>query len=340
VDQEQLGSGFGSAQNSIRFNGSAALNNGLLQLTNGGSSEAGSAWFNSTVNITQFTNDFAFQLVNPNADSITFTIQNAGLTALGNSGGSLGYSGISNSISVKFDLYNNNGEGVDSTGLYQNGALPTTPASDLSGAGINLHSGDKFSVHMTYNGTTLAMSITNGTTGAVYNTSWSINIPQAIGSNTAYVGFTGGTGGLTATQNIQTWSFVSGTQQQAAAPIFSPAPGSYSATQSVTLSTPTPGASIHYTTDGSMPTVSSALYSQGIPVSAVRLSRPSQSPVATQQFSLQRSTPFPLTEGTVNLGAGLRRQRWRSTAAAIERNKTALTDGGASEAGAHGISRR
>ena len=51
----------------------------------------------SAVNISQFTNDFAFQLVNPNADGITFTIQNAGLTALGGMGGSLGYAGIANS---------------------------------------------------------------------------------------------------------------------------------------------------------------------------------------------------------------------------------------------------
>jgi Legume lectin domain/Chitobiase/beta-hexosaminidase C-terminal domain len=265
-----FGGGFGSAQNSFSLNGSAALSDGVLQLTNGGSSEAGSAWFNSAQNITQFTNDFAFQLVNPNADGMTFTIQNAGLSALGNWGGGLGYSGIGNSVAVKFDLYNNHGEGVDSTGLYQNGAAPTTPASDLSGAGINLHSGDKFSVHMTYNGATLAMSITDVTTGAVYNISWSINIPQVIGSNNAYVGFTGGTGGLTATQNIQTWTMVSGTPQlaTASAPIFSPAPGSYSATQSVTLASATSGASIHYTTDGSTPTSSSALYSRAIPVSA------------------------------------------------------------------------
>jgi hypothetical protein len=265
-----FGSGFGSAQNSMRFNGSAALSNGLVQLTNGGSTEAGSAWFNTTVNITQFTNDFAFQLVNPNADGITFTIQNAGLSALGNTGGSLGYAGIGNSVAVKFDLYNNSGEGIDSTGLYQNGAMPAMPASDLSSSGINLHSGDKFSVHMTYNGATLSMTITDGSTGAVYNTSWSINIPQVIGSNTAYVGFTAGTGGLTATQNIQTWSFVSGAQQQATAiaPIFSPAAGSYTASQSVTLSTPTPGASMHYTTDGSTPSASSTLYSRAITVSA------------------------------------------------------------------------
>jgi len=54
----------------------------------------------------------------------------------------------------------------------------------------------------------------------------------------------------------------------AAAPQFSPAPGSYTTAQSVTLSDSTAGASIYYTTDGSTPTTASTLYSAPIPVSA------------------------------------------------------------------------
>jgi len=45
-----------------------------------------------------------------------------------------------------------------------------------------------------------------------------------------------------------------------AAPSFSPAPGTYSSTQSVTISDTTVGASIFYTTDGSTPTTSSTKY--------------------------------------------------------------------------------
>jgi hypothetical protein len=37
-----------------------------------------------------------------------------------------------------------------------------------------------------------------------------VNIPSVVGASTAYVGFTGGTGGLTATQNVLTWSYASG----------------------------------------------------------------------------------------------------------------------------------
>lgn len=52
----------------------------------------------------------------------------------------------------------------------------------------------------------------------------------------------------------------------AAAASFSPAPGAYTGPQSVELSTTTPGAVIHYTTDGSAPTADSPVYSGPITV--------------------------------------------------------------------------
>ena len=53
-----------------------------------------------------------------------------------------------------------------------------------------------------------------------------------------------------------------------ATPTFSPAPGNYAGTQSVTLSDATPGAVIHYTTNGTTPTASSPTYSGAISVSS------------------------------------------------------------------------
>ena len=141
----------------------------------------------------------------------------SGLTATGPGGAGLGYGapspgghgGIPNSVAVKFDLYNNFGEGIDSTGLYVNGASPTIPAIDMTSSGVNLHSGDIMDVWMTYDGTTLSMQITDLTTQATFKTSWAINIPSTVGGNTAYVGFTGGTGGGTAMQDILSWVFTS-----------------------------------------------------------------------------------------------------------------------------------
>ena len=52
-----------------------------------------------------------------------------------------------------------------------------------------------------------------------------------------------------------------------ATPTFSPAGGNYLTTQNVTINCTTPGATIHYTLDGAIPTSSSSAYSTPIPVS-------------------------------------------------------------------------
>jgi polygalacturonase len=54
----------------------------------------------------------------------------------------------------------------------------------------------------------------------------------------------------------------------AAAPTFSPGPGTYGSAQTITLSDSTPGAAIYFTTNGATPTTSSARYSTPLNVSA------------------------------------------------------------------------
>ena len=65
-------------------------------------------------------------------------------------------------------------------------------------------------MRVTYNGTTLAWTITDATTAKTFSTSASVNIPSTVGGNSAYIGFTGGTGGSTATQEILTWTYTPG----------------------------------------------------------------------------------------------------------------------------------
>ena len=63
----------------------------IMRLTDGGASEARSAFFKTPVNVQSFVNDFSFVLTNANADGFTFTIQGTAPTALGAGGGDLGY---------------------------------------------------------------------------------------------------------------------------------------------------------------------------------------------------------------------------------------------------------
>jgi hypothetical protein len=203
-----FGSGFSAT--GMQFNGNAGLAGNRLQLSDTSTTfEANSAFWNQKVSVQSFTNDFTFQIANPGADGITFAIQGTSPTALGAAGGSLGYAGMTNSVAVKFDIYDNAGEGTNSTGLYVNGAVPTVPATTIGG-GVNLLSGDVMAVHMTYDGTTLTMTITDTSNPTqTYTTNWPVNIPATVGS-TAYVGFTGATGGLVATEQILTWSYSTG----------------------------------------------------------------------------------------------------------------------------------
>jgi hypothetical protein len=221
--------GFAGAGGLLSVNGSAEITGSVLRLTNGMEGEAGSAFSTAQQDVTKFTTDFEFSLSSPDGDGFTFTLQGNSATALGPTGGGLGYGpdtvggsgGIAKSVALKFDLFDNHGEGPDSTGLFTNGASPTTGsvspttgATDLTGAGINLHGGDVFDVAMAYDNTvipkTLTVAITDTATSALATEKYTVDIPTLVGGNTAFVGFTGATGALTATQDILNWRYRSG----------------------------------------------------------------------------------------------------------------------------------
>jgi hypothetical protein len=249
----RLGTGFTAG--AMVMNGNALLNGSILELTDGNQFEASSAWYATRVNIQNFVTDFTFQVTpGTTADGFTFALQANSTAALGVAGGPLGYGldsatntgGIPNSVAVKFDLYSNFGEGIDSTGLYINGASPTIPFVDMTGSGIDLHSGDVFAVHMVYDGTSLVMTITDTVTNAVFTHTWTIDIPTTIGATTAYAGFTGGTGGITATQNILTWTM-------GPTPVVGFAPASPIDFPDTVTGTPTAPMSITVTNSGGAP---------------------------------------------------------------------------------------
>jgi Legume lectin domain/Bacterial lectin len=202
--------GFAQNQETLQFNGNAALSGNLLQLTDGGINEASSVFYGSPLSVQSFTTDFTFQLTNTAADGFTFTIQNAGPGALGAHGGSLGYAGIGSSVAIKFDFHKNAGDPSDNcTGIFTDGAAPYG-GIDLTGTGIDLHSGDTMDAHISYDGTTLNLTITDLVTQATWSQAFTINIPAMVGGATAYFGFTAGTGSTSAIQQILSWSYEAG----------------------------------------------------------------------------------------------------------------------------------
>jgi endoglucanase len=201
------GGGFNAT--GLQRNGSAVLNGTRLRLTNGTSNQNSSAFYTTKVNVASFNTTFSFQLSSGSGtgDGITFCIQNNATTTIGGGGNGLGYQGIASSAAIKFDLFTDGGEGANPTGLFTGGAAPTTPSLDMTPNNVLLHSGHVFNVNLSYNGTTLTQTVTDATTGAVYTHGYTVNIPSVVGASTAYVGFTGSSGGAVATQEIISWTY-------------------------------------------------------------------------------------------------------------------------------------
>lgn len=205
----------GISPTNLALNGSSQVTAKRLRLTDGNNWEAGSGYFRMPVKITNFTTNFDFQMSNANADGMTFVLQNQSTTAVGPAGGGLGYGpdtagnspGISPSSAVKFDLYDNQGEGANSTGYYTGGVAPTIPAVNLTPSGLDLHSGHIFSVQLHYNGQMLTETITDAATHRSFTHGYAAALTKALGGNSAWVGFTAATGGLGVVADVLNWSY-------------------------------------------------------------------------------------------------------------------------------------
>ncbi len=81
---------------------------------------------------------------------------------------------------------------------------------NLAGTGIDLHSDDTMLAEINYNGTTLTLDLTDRVTLTRWSHAFTVNIPAAVGGNTAYVGFTAVTGAATANQEILSWTYAAG----------------------------------------------------------------------------------------------------------------------------------
>jgi hypothetical protein len=138
----------------------------------------------------------------------TFSAGQSALNVVGINGGGLGYQGITNSAAITFRSYDHSSSGLGLNGQF-------LAPNDLTGTGIDFNAAAQsdpphtFQATLTYDqaSTTLTETITDLTTNATKTLTYTVDLAAQVGGGTAYVGFTGATGGLNATQDVQTWTF-------------------------------------------------------------------------------------------------------------------------------------
>lgn len=198
-------SDFGPANvNSGSFNGYYSSNT-LFQLTDGSGGEATSGFSNSLQDVTGFVATFDYLATTASADgaALVFQTDPRGVAAIGAAGGSLGYGGsgaVTPSAAFEMNLYG--GSGIS----YQTGG--TTGGYQGTG-NLNLASQNPIHVTVRYSAGSLSATLQDSTASTATFRTFAANIPTAVGGSTARVGFTAGTGGLTATQSVQNFTFTS-----------------------------------------------------------------------------------------------------------------------------------
>ncbi|MDE3068684.1 MAG: hypothetical protein KGJ60_14200 [Verrucomicrobiota bacterium] len=200
--------------------------NNRLVLTDGNGNEDRSFFYKVPQYIGSFKASFTYEdvggdgITNSTADGFTFIVQNsdAGANALGGLGSALGYSyypglgtNIIPSAELCFALYNN-GDNAPGIAWATNGApsagISTTGFMYSSTAPVSIISGDPIDVSIDYNGNVFAVTLSDEITKAAFSTNIVVgSLPQIVNGDTAFVGFTGASGGVASTQTIANFGF-------------------------------------------------------------------------------------------------------------------------------------
>lgn len=186
------------------------LGSNVLRLTDALGNEANSAFYNqSTIKIGQFAGSFTYQFVSGTVgDGVTFCIQNdlRGPAAIGSGGGGLGVApGANTSItpSVEFEI------NINKAGVSFNTDGGTGPF--VSASPVVIGNNDPIFANFSYNGTTFTVTLTdsNVVPATTFTISTNLNITNILGTNSAWVGFTGGDGSTKSVQIVSNFVFQS-----------------------------------------------------------------------------------------------------------------------------------
>jgi len=207
---------FTGGNSTLQINGNASINGAVLELTPNGANLAGSAFLKNPVPIsanTSFMTRFVFRMngAGDGADGMAFVLQNDRVNALGSAGGGLGYEGIIESLAIELDTYAGGSDpNANHIGVITSGVV--SPHLGTYNVPFDLENGASHTAWAEYDGTAntlnvyLAQGVVTTRPATPVLSLPNIDLTTLIGPS-AWVGFTGATGGSTNTHEVISWSF-------------------------------------------------------------------------------------------------------------------------------------
>ena len=204
----------------MSLNGDVVGHDDTLRLTQSLQKQKSSAFFERALAIdgeTSFSTQFQFQLSGgrTGADGFTFMLQNdsRGANALGGLGGSLGYSGVTQSLAIEFDSYLNSGHDLNNNhiSILQDGDFKN-PLTTVN-APLDLNSGEVLNAWVDYDGDRNLLEVYLSGSDSKPDTSldsFEIDLSDVVGER-AFVGFSAATGGRHNNQDLLDWQFATNT---------------------------------------------------------------------------------------------------------------------------------
>ena len=214
--------------------GNTAESGSRLRVTPALGDQAGAGYSTSAITLgasATFSTQFQFQITSSGgiapADGLTFVLSR-GIGGLGASGGSLGYGGVPQSVAIEFDTFNNgsgdgnssNHVGVDTNGNVSSLILANPYGRVTCDFGVAtfhtaagcMSNGNVWTVVISYDGALLDVTVQDGAAAAItIIDDYAIDIATILGTTSAFVGFTSGTGAGVGNHDILNWKLANDT---------------------------------------------------------------------------------------------------------------------------------
>lgn len=206
----------------LQLNGDTASVGGALRLSTASFDSAGSVFTASPVDLGEansFSTYFRFRISSipetfgdddgPGADGLAFVVQTQA-NNVGGAGSGIGYEGISPSLGVEFDTYDNGAPG-DPNGNHVGVDLDGSTSSVASAIEpVRFNEGFVWNVWIDYDGTSGLLETrwsTDATRPAAAQLSASVDLETILGEPQGFIGFTSATGSGFGDHDILYWTF-------------------------------------------------------------------------------------------------------------------------------------